>query len=180
MWGDCMICDMCKKNEATVHITKIVNGSKQDHNLCEKCAMKKGELNFGSHIDFVSPFSFQHILSGIMDYISTANETQKSFDISCKNCGTTYNEFKEMGLLGCSECYQSFTSTLGPIIKRVQGNLEHTGKIPEKAGKDIIHKKRVLKLKEDLQKAIASEEYEKAAEVRDMIKKLQSEEKQED
>ena len=169
-----MLCDICKKNEATIHITKIINGTKQEINLCEKCAMEKGILNTVPQIDFVSPFSFQNILSGIMDYMVNANNEQyKSFDISCKNCGTSYNEFKKTGLLGCSECYKNFKNILDPIIKRVQVNLDHKGKIPQRAGKDMIQKKKLLKLKSYLKKAVSLEQYEKAATIRDMIKDME-------
>lgn len=169
-----MLCDICKKNEATVHITKIVNGIKQDLNLCEKCAVENGELSFVPKINFVAPFSFQNILSGIMDYMNNSNEDTEDFDIICKNCGTSYREFKKTGFVGCSECYKEFSNILQPVIKRVQANLEHTGKIPKKAGKDIIDRRSLVKLKQDLQKSIALEEYEEAARIRDKIKELQA------
>ncbi|AND86157.1 excinuclease [Clostridium tyrobutyricum] len=168
-----MVCDICKKNEATVHITKIVNGVKQEINLCEKCAMENGELSFAPQIDFVSPFSFQNILSGIMDYVNNTDETLQNPDISCKNCNTTYAEFKKTGLVGCSDCYKNFSNIIYPVIKRVQANLDHTGKVPIRIGKDIIKRRNTIKLKEDLQKAIALEEYEKAAQIRDKIKEIQ-------
>lgn len=172
-----MLCDICKKNDANVHITKIVNGVKHEISLCERCAKEKGEFNFSSQIDLSSPFTVQNILSGIMDYIVPNNKTQNTFDISCSNCGTTYSEFKRTGLLGCSECYRSFDSTLRPIIRRVQGNSEHTGKLPRKAGESIIKRRKLSELKENLQKAIASEEYEKAAQIRDEIRLIQEEQK---
>lgn len=171
-----MLCDNCKKNKATVHITKIINGIKQEFDLCEKCAKDFGGLNFTGQIDLSAPFTFQSILGGLIDYInSSANKSEKSVDIACPKCGTTYSEFKKSGLVGCSECYNSFKSTLLPVIKRVQGNIEHNGKIPVKAGKDIIEKKRILKLKEELQEAVAKEEYERAAEIRDEIKGISNE-----
>jgi protein arginine kinase activator len=111
-----------------------------------------------------------------MDYMTPMHDISKASELTCKNCGATYSEFKKYGLLGCSECYESFSPTINPVIKRVQGNVEHTGKIPKKMGKEIMEKRRLSKLKEDLQKAIANEEYEKAAEIRDAIKSLQNEE----
>ncbi|MCM8711757.1 UvrB/UvrC motif-containing protein [Clostridium sp. SYSU_GA19001] len=162
-----MLCEHCKKNEATVHFTQIINGIKQEKRLCESCAR---ELN-GDY-----SFSFQNILSGILDYMNPLEQINKVSDVICKNCSTTYSNFKRHGLLGCSECYESFGRSLSPVIKRVQGNVEHVGKIPKKLGKDIMQKRRLSKLKEDLQKAIANEEYEKAAEIRDMIKSIQNEE----
>ncbi|MCT8976541.1 UvrB/UvrC motif-containing protein [Clostridium sp. CX1] len=172
-----MLCEVCKKNDANVHITKIVNGTKHEFSLCEKCAKEKGEFNFSSQIDLSSPFTFQNILSGIMDYIGPNNQTENTFDISCSNCGNTYSEFKRTGLLGCSECYKSFASTLKPIIRRVQGNWEHTGKLPRKAGESIIKRKKLIELKENLQNAITNEEYEKAAQIRDEIRSMQEKEK---
>lgn len=168
-----MICEICKKNKATVHVTKIVNNNKQEFNICEECAREMDGLNFNDSLNFGTPFSFQNILSGIMDYVSQPAQSIKSSDLVCENCKTSYREFKEQGLLGCSECYRYFNSTIMPVVKRVQGNVEHTGKIPNKSGKDIIERKKLIKLKEDLQKAIALEEYEKAAEIRDMIRQVQ-------
>lgn len=174
-----MLCDICGKSEANVHITRIVNGAKQELNVCDKCAKEMGDFNInnmGEDFDFSSPFSFQNILSGLMDYINHASNSQISYDPVCKSCGMKFSEFRKSGLLGCSECYNNFSSTLMSVIKRVQSNTEHTGKIPQKLGKDIIEKRRIIELKEQLQKAIASEEYEKAAEIRDMIKGIQKDE----
>jgi len=168
-----MICEVCKQNDATIHIAKIINGVKYEFNVCEKCAKERTDLNFSEEV-FPSTFTFQNILSGIMDYIGSSNQPQKILDTSCDNCGTTYSEFKKKGLVGCSKCYESFKSTLDPVIKRVQGSNEHVGKIPRKAGKNIIEKRRLVELKGDLQKAINAEEYEKAAEIRDIIRKLQN------
>ena len=162
-----MLCEICKKNEATVHITKILNGEKQEFNICEECAKNKQGL------DVTTPFSVQNVLNGIMDYISQTAGKQNQVELKCENCGTTFSEFKKTGLLGCSECYKNFSSMLMPVIKRMQGNSQHIGKIPKKYGKDIAEKRKILKLKEELQNAINSEEYEKAAEIRDAIRKIQ-------
>lgn len=171
-----MLCDNCKQNEANVHITKIVNGVKQEMYICDKCAKGLQGLNINGDYNFGPSFSFQNILSGIMDYMSPAPQINKTYELQCKKCGTTYSDFKKYGLLGCSECYKSFSPTINTVIKRVQGNIEHTGKIPKKLGGDIVEKRRLSKLKEDLQKALANEEYERAAQLRDMIKSLQNNE----
>lgn len=169
-----MLCDICKKNEATVHITKIINQDKQEFSICQECAKNMDELKLGGQMNFESPFSFQNILSGIMDYVNENTKSNIIYEPTCNNCGTTYSEFKKHGLLGCSECYANFSSTLMPVIKRIHGNMDHVGKIPKKSGKDLIEKKKIEGLKEDLQKAIAHEEYEKAAELRDMIREIQN------
>lgn len=177
-----MICEICKQNEAAVHVTKIVNGYKQEMNICESCAKGMDHFNIAVDVDgsFPATFSFQNILSGFMDYINQNSQSAvKDSDPVCKNCGTAYSQFRKQGLLGCPECYKNFSINLNAIIKRVQGNVEHVGKIPQKSGKDILGKRKLIKLKEDLQKAITEEEYEKAAQFRDMIRDLQKEEKEE-
>ena len=167
-----MLCDVCKKHEATVHVTGIINGQKQETNMCEACAAKEG-INFPGEMDFTTPFSFQNLFTGFIDYISGEGDETLSKEPSCQQCGMTLSEFKRYGLLGCSECYEQLKDSINPVIKRVQGNGEHVGKIPGKCGKVLNEKKKLLKLKEDLQKAITLEEYEEAAKIRDQIKELQ-------
>jgi protein arginine kinase activator len=169
-----MVCEMCKQNEATVHIVKIVNGFKQELNICEKCAQASQKNQIGSNFKLENNFTFQSLLSGLVDYLNQSCESTKEKNI-CEICGTTYAEFKETGLVGCNNCYQEFKDTLNPVIQRVQKNTEHVGKIPVRCGEDIIEKRKIGHLKEELQKAISSEEYEKAAQIRDMIKDIQRE-----
>ena len=160
-----MLCEICKKNQANVHMVKIINGVKEEISVCDDCAKKTD--------GFETPFSFQSLLSGIMDYINSQSITDEASELICKNCGNSYTDFKEKGLLGCDRCYSNFSSTLTPIVKRVQGNIEHVGKIPKRAGKDLVEKRKIMTLKEELKKAIEIEEYEKAAELRDKIREMQ-------
>ena len=167
-----MLCDKCKKNPATVHIVKVINGDKNEMNLCSACAQENQELAFpGASI---SPFSFQNLLSGFVDHMGKIADQESKSALTCVSCGITAQEFKRSGLVGCEQCYKTFTSIINPIIQRVQGKTEHKGKCPKKAGRELINKKKIIKLKEELQKAILEEEYEKAAMIRDEIKNLQN------
>jgi protein arginine kinase activator len=171
-----MLCDNCKKNNASVHITKFVNGLKQETNLCDNCAHELNGLNLAevSNMGFGNTFTVQDLLGGIIDYVNQSSKNNINHVATCKKCGMTYIEFRKTGLMGCSECYDSFKTSLIPLIKRVQGNIEHVGKIPKKTGKEIIERKQILSLKEKLNRAILAEEYEKAAMIRDQIRELQS------
>ena len=43
-----MICDHCHKNEATIHMTNIVNNQKTEQHLCNTCAtalQQEGKLS---------------------------------------------------------------------------------------------------------------------------------------
>ena len=169
-----MLCDICKKNNATVHVTTILNGVKHETNICEKCARERENITFPGIMDMSSTFTFQNILSGLMDYMKQTGSTQNEVENACPSCGTTYSDFKKSGILGCSECYKNFDATLMPVIKRVQGSITHIGKIPQKSGKEIIEKRKITNLKDDLKKAITAEEYERAAIIRDEIKDIQN------
>lgn len=168
-----MLCERCNVNPANVHIVKIINGVKQETSICEQCAKEQEGLGMGSDFNMDSPFSFQSLLSGLVDYINQSSKSAPLQEASCENCGMTYSEFKRKGLLGCSKCYENFNEILLPIVKRVQGDTEHVGKFPLKSGKALMERKKILSLKEDLQKSILAEEYEKAAMLRDEIKALQ-------
>ncbi len=161
-----MLCERCKNNEAVYNITKIVSNKKVDLYICEQCARELGEIS--------SPLSFQNIISELMGYTNKPHEAKKHYDLRCSNCGTYYSEFKAGGLLGCSECYQSFGDLLDPVLKRVQGSGKHVGKIPRSRGKARINGCWVDGLQIRLQKAVENEEYEVAAELRDEIKKMQN------
>lgn len=170
-----MLCEMCKQNNASVHIVRVVNGAKQTLNICESCAKQSQGFAFGES-QLESPFTFQNMLSGLVDYINQSSHTRRNTEAVCSNCGMTYGDFKQKGLMGCETCYKQFDSTITPVIKRVQGNIEHVGKIPVKSGKEILERKKLMNLKEELQKAILEEEYEKAAEIRDRMRALQKNE----
>lgn len=166
-----MLCDVCKKNSASVHITKVINGEKQEINVCEVCAKDVEGFNIISDFGIMTDFNFSNILGGLMDYINNTT-SRRIEEVSCKNCGMTLSEFKQTGVLGCGECYKNLQATVSSVVNRVQGRAEHKGKIPKKLGKEIINRRYILKLKEELQKAIIEENFEKAAELRDEIRKL--------
>ena len=167
-----MLCEKCNKNEAKIHLIKIVNGEKTDVKICERCVREitEGSLDIRPHGN--KEVQFQNIVGGFFEAIY--KKKGQKIDIVCKNCGLTYSQFKDGGILGCPDCYDSFSDSLKPMIKRFQGDIEHIGKIPNNLEDGFMEKKRSNKLKEELQRAIIEEEYEKAATLRDKIKELQN------
>jgi protein arginine kinase activator len=162
-----MQCDECGKRRATVHITKIENGKKTDRHLCEQCAAENNGISFNT------TFSINHILTGLMNpggVLPFKMDVVK--DVKCDVCGLSYNRFRETGRFGCSHCYKVFGDKLNPLFKKLHGNINHTGKIPNKAGGRMKVAKEIERLKQQLNTAVANEEYEKAAEIRDRIREL--------
>ena len=88
----------------------------------------------------------------------------------CSTCGLTFTDFRQIGLLGCGDCYQAFGRFLGPLFRRVHGHISHTGKVPKRTGGKVRIKKEIEELRRKLQEAIAREAYEEAARLRDEIR----------
>ncbi len=159
-----MLCDECQKRPATVHMTKIIQGQKEEIHLCEVCAKNK------ENISLHNPFTIPNFLTSLLD---TNMSPQHSFvygDEMCQECGMTFLRFKQEGRLGCEACYEVFEKKLNPLIKKIQGNQQHVGKVPRRTG-GVIHLKREVKqLKQRLQQLIEAEEFESAANIRDEIR----------
>lgn len=176
-----MKCDICGKDEATIHITEIINDEAKELHVCQNCAEAES-------IKMQHNFGISDLLSGLVDFPSAVEQKQS---VKCPNCGMTYDDFKSLGKLGCSECYVTFRSVLIPLIKNIHGSAQHVGKelqkskpiakmrrrtpIDMKAKKIKVPtlKERIEDMRERLQKAIQLEEYEQAAALRDKIKSLE-------
>ncbi len=165
-----MICENCNNKEATVHMTHVINGIKKETHLCDECAKKKEISSFENN------FSIHNFLASLLEGSFTPNvNINYKEDKKCSQCGSTYNDFKKSGRLGCSICYETFSDMLTPLIRRIQGNTTHAGKVPKRAGAAIILGKELNDLKIELQQLVEKEEFEKAAKVRDKIKELENE-----
>jgi protein arginine kinase activator len=165
-----MLCDICAKNEATVHLTEIVNEQITELHLCEECAQQKS-------MQMEQQFGLSDLLAGLADF-ELPVQTPEKISAECQNCHLTYKDFKKIGRLGCSECYKYFRKYLVSLLKRIHGSSQHLGKLPVKlagANADKTKKKvdTLPELKEKLQKAISSEEFEEAARLRDQIRQLE-------
>ena len=160
-----MLCNVCGKKEATVHLTEIVNDQVTKLNLCEECAREKGA-------EMEEHFGLSELLAGLTD-IGTTVEPETAITTKCPNCGLAYQNFRKIGRLGCSVCYEAFKKELAPLLKRIHGSDRHVGKVPLKGGKTIKDTRTLQELKMQLEKAIQTEEFEEAAKLRDKIRDLE-------
>lgn len=165
-----MLCNICQKNEATVHLTEIVNDQVTELHLCEDCAQQKS-------MQMEQQFGISDLLAGLVDFDKQA-QAQEKITAECLNCHLTYKDFKKIGRLGCSECYTYFKKYLASLLKRIHGSNQHTGKIPAKFAQVPKQKKRLpvaslSELRDKLQRAISLEEFEEAARIRDQIRQLE-------
>ena len=172
-----MKCQKCNKYEANTHITKIINGVKTEVYLCPQCAAQSGEM-----ADFSSGFDkeFDSFFSGFFGntQLGASSNRQESAQNRCPLCGTTLNEVLKQGKLGCSECYDTFAAHLERPFKQIHGNTRHTGKIPSRCGGEIKLKAQIDSLQKELNGAVMEQNFEKAAELRDKINELKSQNEQ--
>ncbi len=157
-----MLCDICHKNAATVHITELVNDKMMEMHLCEQCAQAKG-------ISLPEDFPLADFLAGLTDFELTK---AKKPTLRCSHCGLDYEDFKRIGRLGCPHCYENFKESLTPLLKRIQGGEQHVGKFPHYVDKSTKQALEIKNLQRKLDKAIQEENFEKAAIIRDKIKKI--------
>ena len=160
-----MLCEVCKKKEATVHLTEIINDKVAKLNLCENCAKDKGT-------EMEEHFGLNDLLAGLADLGSTT-EPELLQTVKCPSCGFTYQNFKKVGRFGCGDCYEAFKKQLGPLIKKIHGADRHTGKIPLMVGKTVKDTRNLQDLKARMEKAIQVEDFEEAARLRDKVKELE-------
>ena len=158
-----MYCDECGKNQASVHVARVVEGKKTEKHLCKECAVKNKIIN--------ENFSVKNIFPGLL---TEGAYTYKVKNITCPVCGTSYNELRKSGKFGCSACYENFREIAIPFIGNIHGANHHRGKIPEKSRKVQDSISNIENLKIQLKEAVKKEEYEYAAELRDEIRKLES------
>jgi protein arginine kinase activator len=165
-----MLCDDCQKRPARVRITQIVNNQKQEKRLCEECAQAAGEGVF----DFNNQFSVHDLLKGMLNH-SLFGEIQSKNELACEQCGMTYSDFNRLGKFGCSNCYSTFSKKLEPLLRRIHGATHHTGKLPKRTGGLLEVKQTVKRMRQELEQYVLQEEYEKAAQIRDEIRRLERE-----
>ncbi len=163
-----MICNLCGTQEASIHLTEIVNTQMIEIHLCEACAQEKGT-------DFKTHFNLTELLAGLTETGKSAKSSEKRLTGKCPECSLTYEEFGKSGRLGCPNCYDAFSKLLLPLIKRVQRSIRHVGKRPDRAAAEPSHEHLLHLLQERLAKSVQMEEFEEAARLRDEIR--QAEEK---
>lgn len=164
-----MKCDHCD-NQATVHLIEIQGGKKVEKHLCETHAVEEGVAVKAQNApinELLEKFVLKH---------SEGEQPGKPASIRCENCGTSYDEFRKTGLLGCPACYESFERGLMPLLERAhEGASRHLGKVPTHAGINELRQQRLRQLRRELEEAVAAEQYERAAKIRDRVNEVESE-----
>jgi protein arginine kinase activator len=164
-----MYCQICKKKEATIHLTEINDGVRSEMHLCEYCAQQEGVALKGQ-------LSINELLTNLL---ATQPSDEEIFGPSertgaCSNCGFTLDQFAKEPLLGCPYDYETFEKALLPLIEKAHdGKTAHCGKVPAKTSPDLKLQMELMTLRQKLDEAVRNENYELAAQLRDKINQLE-------
>lgn len=155
-----MICQRCQ-NEASVHLTERINGRRRELHLCVGCARDAGVVLPETPPDLGLDSVVQSLIAKHVGEL-----VGELAELSCPDCGMRYMDFRVGGRLGCPQDYHVFNHGLLPLLQRFHGATRHVGKRarprPEAAER--------LRLRSRLREAVALEDYEEAARLRDRIR----------
>lgn len=165
-----MPCDHCKLRDAVIHLTQIVNNTVTTLHLCEQCAAEKG-VETGTN---VAKFPLGDFLASMGKVAPGEAAIETGETPRCSRCGSSMKDFRQAGRLGCAQCYVSFEVQLRDLLRRLHGSCQHVGERyrPPSAAPD--EGRLVLgELREQLRRAVDSENFELAAELRDRMRVLE-------
>ncbi len=166
-----MKCDICGENDALIHVQQIMNGETRELHLCADCAGSRGLVEAGEEGESIG---LTNILGSIVGSLFSESEGTSAGQSSiCSSCGMNREELEESGKAGCSDCYTAFPALIRQVLGKEAGADSYRGKIPKRlqAYKAYLVDKAVLKRK--LEEAVAGEEYERAASIRDAIARIE-------
>ncbi len=180
-----MLCEKCKKNEATFYYHENVNGNEKTYSLCKDCAAeleKNGEFhsfdaNFAKFDALFSHDPFES-MDNFFGSLFAPQQTRRLAERGgaqakkCPLCGMTLSDFARDGKVGCPTCYDTFAEELEPTIGRIHGRTAHNGHAPAKFREKTELKNKIRALEAEQKEAIRTENYERAAEIRDELKSL--------
>lgn len=172
-----MMCQRCQKATATVHVDEVetfiapghADNEVTEHHLCERCA-SEAQLPGGA-----AP---QKTVDEIWHILSSAGASGASSTpparptLECESCGMTLEELRRKGRLGCEHCYEVFEEHLTSLLERMHGSVEHVGRLPGVDEQELARRKAIEEAQAELSEAIAAEQFERAAELRDQLQSL--------
>jgi protein arginine kinase activator len=161
-----MLCDSCKERDAVVHLTQIGESAMTQLHLCEKCAAERGvETTIAMPKSPIGDF---------LQAVQQQGVTPRGDALRCDFCGASMKDFRATGRLGCARCYAAFEGSLRELLRRVHGASRHTGEQYAPPAPAEFEKKTELEMLRDrLRRAIETEQFETAAEIRDRIRVLE-------
>ncbi len=164
-----MKCQHCEK-PATFHITELTGAEPQEVHLCEDHAQEFLSPKASEEAETPPPAPFGG--KKPQKVMQTAEELARLDQRTCPKCGITFHEFRQQGRLGCPFDYEFFQRELEPLLVNIHGEKQHVGKRPRTNGGEAQVQAELGRLRREMRDAVQREDYERASQLRDEIRRL--------
>lgn len=168
-----MKCQKCNKS-ATFHITDLTGDGLLALHLCPDCAKHYLQPDEEEAPKITGVLSDQLKLEDSLKLEKTAEDLKELDSKKCPICGISFYEFRQAGRLGCPHDYVFFGNDLKPLLESVHGSTKHVGKKPARGAYDSESQTELIRLRGEMKSAVSEENYEKAQEIRDRIRSIES------
>ena len=158
------VCEICEVAEACVEVKHYESGEMRELSLCAACAQKNGVVLPDNLADLLLENTLEEVSAVAKKSRSAAEVTRR-----CPVCQLRLAAFRKTGRLGCPACYTAWEDVLEPMLLGMHRSLEYKGTLPASSSLDPAG------LQQALLQAVASEDYEEAARLRDQIRRAQQE-----
>ena len=158
------MCDECGIRPAVYYETNIINGVMTERYLCEECKKKH------AFVKTEIPDIFDSFLAALSNPFGNYKSVPRVENSACPTCGCTAESYLKTGFLGCPDCYKAFEQLITSSVAKLQKDVKHTGKSPDKSySPEEAKYNELLRRREE---AVASEDFQLAAKINDEMKKL--------
>lgn len=166
------LCEECHEKEACYTVSVMMGDQMTQRHLCEDCMAK---MNMS-----IAAGNVKHLLSAILTAITGADapdappaaEEPPVPDVICERCQTTLSQFTKSGRLGCPGCYKAFQEQLTPMLQQIHGRVQHAGRKPLHSEAAQRQRSQHEELMRQMEQAVAVEDFETAAILRDRLRAL--------
>lgn len=168
-----MLCERCHAHPATVHMVQVVNGHRKEEHLCSECVEKEHvfqkEQSFFGHGFFDSPLD--HFFGGSM----LGHLLEDPFGTrTLEDQGGQFIEVSPEKLPENESSYDRFKEAIRPSFQKGKNEIPvNEPKAKEKADAPA-ESEELQALRKELKSCVDREDFERACEVRDKIKALES------
>ena len=164
-----MKCQQCDK-PATFHITELTGGKPQELHLCEEHArqyLTQSRRRAGRRAPSLAGVLAQQLAVG-----QTAEELAKLDQQACPVCGITFYEFRNQGRLGCPLRLRLLPGRAGAADRRTSTARRSTSaRSPPRYAEGTEKRTQLIRLRREMKEAIDDEDYERASQLRDEIRR---------